>query len=79
MRRFIMEESIRLSAGVFTRARKQIQGWVERKVDACFIEDQADLEKSLDRCIKVIAIVACISAVVYILIPAILVLSGVWK
>ena len=74
-----MEKSIRLSTGVFGRTWGRIQAAVERKVDSWFVEDEREIQAYLEGCIRIMAIVACIGAIVYILIPAFLVLGGLWK
>lgn len=74
-----MEESVRLSSGVFSRAWGRVQAAVERKVDSWFVEDECELQARLDGCIRILAIAAGIGAIIYILIPAVLVLSGLWR
>lgn len=75
-----MEASVFLAADVVVRAGQAIQAWVERKVDVWFADDadDSDFLEYLDRWSERLAIIVCVLAVVYIIIPALGRIAGLW-
>ena len=62
----------------FSGIGRKIRSWTERQVDRWLAEDNSDFEEHLDRWSRIMAIAACIAACVYILIPTLFTLWGIW-
>lgn len=73
-----MESSVKLTSDVFSRAARKARAWTEKMVDRWFAEDESDFDEHLDRWSRIVAIIVCIAACVYILIPAVAILWGIW-